>query len=248
MKQYRVTKAIPGRLVGNRFVASRKNPDFTETPLGKLGLGVISLGTPAGLTKSGKLRKNPKENGTKRRGNPFDFRLQKQAQAADDRFQAALEKEYGKRAGNMRYQSEWKFPPHIRKLAKAKKAADEASHQYTVKYRKENPNAGAVQEEKKKGGGSNNSGDTSTDVRSPTSTSTEVRSPTKTETRAQTQGNFTATVTGGAGDGANTTVTIKPNGTKRRGNPFQELPRDKWIPAMVRIIGDGTFELVLEAV
>jgi hypothetical protein len=51
---------------------------------------------------------------------------------------------------------------------------------------------------------------TSTEVRSPTSTSTEVRSPTNTSTEAYTAGNFTATVTGGAGAGANTTVHIYP--------------------------------------
>lgn len=47
---------------------------------------------------------------------------------------------------------------------------------------------------------------TSTEVRSPTSTSTEVRSPTSTSTDAYTQGNVT--VTGGAGAGATTSVTI----------------------------------------
>jgi len=45
------------------------------------------------------------------------------------------------------------------------------------------------------------------DVRSPTSTRTEVRSPTSTSTEAYTRGNFTSTVTGGAGAGA-TTVHI----------------------------------------
>lgn len=45
------------------------------------------------------------------------------------------------------------------------------------------------------------------DVSSPTSTSSEVRSPTSTSTDANTRGNFTATVTGGAGAGA-TTVSI----------------------------------------
>jgi len=52
---------------------------------------------------------------------------------------------------------------------------------------------------------------TSTDVRSPTSTrtSTEVTSPTSTSTKAYTAGNFTSTVTGGAGAGA-TTVNIYP--------------------------------------
>lgn len=48
---------------------------------------------------------------------------------------------------------------------------------------------------------------TRTEVRSPTSTRTEVRSPTRTATEAYTQGNFTSTVTGGAGAGA-TYVTI----------------------------------------
>ena len=47
---------------------------------------------------------------------------------------------------------------------------------------------------------------TSTEVRSPTSTSTEVRSPTSTSTDAYTSGNVT--VTGGAGDGATTSVKI----------------------------------------
>jgi hypothetical protein len=51
---------------------------------------------------------------------------------------------------------------------------------------------------------------TSTEVRSPTSTSTEVRSPTNTSTEAYTADNFTATVTGGAGAGATTTVNIYP--------------------------------------
>ena len=54
---------------------------------------------------------------------------------------------------------------------------------------------------------------TSTEVRSPTSTSTEVRSPTSTSTEAYTADNFTATVTGGAGEGATTSVNIYPGGT-----------------------------------
>jgi hypothetical protein len=54
---------------------------------------------------------------------------------------------------------------------------------------------------------------TSTDVRSPTSTSTDVRSPTSTSTEAYTAGNFTSTVTGGAGAGAYTNVSIYPNST-----------------------------------
>jgi hypothetical protein len=49
---------------------------------------------------------------------------------------------------------------------------------------------------------------TATEVRSPTSTSTEVRSPTSTSTEAYTQGNFTVTVTGGAGAGE-TNVNIE---------------------------------------
>ena len=49
---------------------------------------------------------------------------------------------------------------------------------------------------------------TSTDVRSPTSTRTEVRSPTSTETSTDAYTSGNVTVTGGAGDGANTTVHI----------------------------------------
>jgi len=62
MKQYRVTSAIPGRLIGNRFVPSSGNPAGEPTqPLGKLAIDVIALATPAGVTKSGKLRKNPED-------------------------------------------------------------------------------------------------------------------------------------------------------------------------------------------
>jgi hypothetical protein len=61
-------------------------------------------------------------------------------------------------------------------------------------------------------------------VASPTSTRTEVRSPTKTSTDAYTRGNFTATVTGGAGAGA-TSVTIKPN--KGRRKPAAKKPAPK---------------------
>lgn len=60
----------------------------------------------------------------------------------------------------------------------------------------------------------------STEVRSPTSTRTEVRSPTSTRTDAYTQGNFTATVTGGAGPGA-TNVNIYP------GQSRPPAPREK---------------------
>jgi hypothetical protein len=62
---------------------------------------------------------------------------------------------------------------------------------------------------------------TSTEVRSPTSTSTEVRSPTSTSTDAYTSGNVT--VTGGAGDGATTSVTIYTDPKARKRN--QEMRR-----------------------
>jgi hypothetical protein len=67
----------------------------------------------------------------------------------------------------------------------------------------------------------NPSGDSS--VRSPTSTSSDVRSPTRTSTKAHTTGNFTATVTGGAGRGANTVVNLYPGA--RKTNPRA----DGWI-------------------
>jgi hypothetical protein len=123
--QLRVKKVTAGRLVGDRFVASRQNPSGEPTqPLGRMAFGVMSLATPAGITKSGKLRKNP-----------FDFTLQKKAQAADDRFQKALEKEYGRRAGDMRYRTS-EQTPRIRQLAKAFQKASEASHNYTTKYQR----------------------------------------------------------------------------------------------------------------
>lgn len=58
--------------------------------------------------------------------------------------------------------------------------------------------------------GTGNNSSTSTEVKSPTSTSTEVRSPTSTSTQAYTAGNVT--VTGGAGAGATTSVTINNYG------------------------------------
>lgn len=58
--------------------------------------------------------------------------------------------------------------------------------------------------------GTGNNSSTSTEVRSPTSTSTEVRSPTSTSTQAHTSDNVT--VTGGAGAGATTSVTINTYG------------------------------------
>jgi hypothetical protein len=70
---------------------------------------------------------------------------------------------------------------------------------------------------------------TSTEVRSPTSTSTEVRSPTSTSTEAYTADNFTATVTGGAGDGANTTVNIylTPPTTPKINPNVPQVSKDK---------------------
>lgn len=53
-----------------------------------------------------------------------DFSFYHAAQEADEVFQSALEKEYGKRAGDMRYQSS-KHPAHIKRLAKIKHEADE---------------------------------------------------------------------------------------------------------------------------
>jgi hypothetical protein len=65
---------------------------------------------------------------------------------------------------------------------------------------------------------------TATEVRSPTSTSTEVRSPTSTSTEAYTQGNFTVTVTGGAGAGeTNVNIEAPPlnreNSARSKGAP-----------------------------
>ncbi len=76
------------------------------------------------------------ENWTKVRKNPgTDFSLYNAAMKADDAFQSALEKEYGKRAGDIRYQSS-KHPAHIKKLAKIKHEADE---KWLNEMRKKNP-------------------------------------------------------------------------------------------------------------
>ena len=79
---------------------------------------------------------------------------------------------------------------------------------------------------------------TSTEVRSPTSTSTEVRSPTNTSTEAYTADNFTATVTGGAGAGANTTVNIYNFNRKPRNEdptfPSHEVQPPDTIKAMLQ--------------
>lgn len=53
-----------------------------------------------------------------------DFSLYNAAMQADEAFQKALVKEYGKRAGDMRYRSS-QHPPHIKHLAQIKQAADE---------------------------------------------------------------------------------------------------------------------------
>jgi len=62
---------------------------------------------------------------------------------------------------------------------------------------------------------------TRSEVRSPTSTSTEVRSPTSTSTEAYTQGNFTSTVTGGAGAGATYVTIHAPPMRPDEGHQFQ---------------------------
>jgi hypothetical protein len=69
------------------------------------------------------------------RKNATDFSLYDKAKAADDAFQAALVKQYGGRAGDMRYQSA-KHPAHIKALAKAKKKADE---RWLAEMRRGNP-------------------------------------------------------------------------------------------------------------
>jgi hypothetical protein len=61
---------------------------------------------------------------TASRKNAPDFRLYKKAQAADERYQRALEKEYGGRAGDMRYS--YSQTAKIKKLGEAKKKADAA--------------------------------------------------------------------------------------------------------------------------
>jgi hypothetical protein len=50
--------------------------------------------------------------------------LLRAALAADDRFQAALEAAYGRRAGDMRYAKD--LPDHLMELRRAKRAADAA--------------------------------------------------------------------------------------------------------------------------
>jgi hypothetical protein len=58
-----------------------------------------------------------------RKKNPPDFRFYKKALAADERFQRALEKEHGSRAGDVRYLTRSQSA-RIRKLGKAKERAD----------------------------------------------------------------------------------------------------------------------------
>lgn len=81
---------------------------------------------------------------------------------------------------------------------------------------------------------------TSSDVKSPTATSTEVRSPTSTSTEAYTAGNFTATVTGGAGAGA-TSVSInlpslpQTNGHAKE-NPIATNEHPQVIPSIFIVL------------
>jgi hypothetical protein len=83
---------------------------------------------------------------------------------------------------------------------------------------------------------------TSTEVRSPTRTSTEVRSPTRTSTWANTRGNFTSTVTGGAGAGA-TSVTINIPGN------YKKVPFVGGAPAGIMHKLDGlTMEKVMSKI
>jgi hypothetical protein len=238
--KYRVKRAVPGSMIGGRFVPLRGNPDGPTQPLAKMAVDVIALATPAGITKRGKLRKNPRPmRSTTASRNPFNFTLQKKAQAADDRFQAALEKEYGSRAGDMRYQQESKFPPHIRKLARAKKTADEASHNYTVKYRRENP------------------GVTVSGVREREHYPWQIPFQTKEEADGF------ATKQRKAGGKARVVKTrfggwrVEAKGKTRR-NPAKKtnrkllsrdnsLPQDRWIPARVKLKKSGTMDVLVVA-
>ena len=80
----------------------------------------------------------------------------------------------------------------------------------------------------------NPTGDSS--VRSPTSTSTEVRSPTRTATRTEAYTDGNVTVTGGAGRGANTDVTIYSSparGAKRQSTPSRNPAAETTHFAMV---------------
>lgn len=61
-------------------------------------------------------------------------RAYRRAQLADDRFQAALEAEYGRAAGDVRYRPA-RHSARVRKLAAAKKKADEAMHKALAKMR-----------------------------------------------------------------------------------------------------------------
>ena len=89
---------------------------------------------------------------------------------------------------------------------------------------------------------------TTSDVRSPTSTSTEVRSPTKTSTSTDAYTSGNVTVTGGAGRGANTRVSIlqqKPAGPKKgvRANPRRN-PSDQAADVYEGLHGRPSSEVV----
>ena len=88
---------------------------------------------------------------------------------------------------------------------------------------------------------------TRTEVRSPTRTSTEVRSPTRTSTEAYTQGNFTSTVTGGAGAGAtNVTIYATPLPAEQLGAPMKTMILHKIAFQFDRARNGLVFQGVLE--
>ena len=81
-------------------------------------------------------KSKPRENcGCEMKHNPASKALHEAAERADDRFQAALEKEYGSRAGDMRYRTA-KQTPHIRSLGKA--------YQEAIEKWRQNPSANTL--------------------------------------------------------------------------------------------------------
>jgi hypothetical protein len=91
-------------------------------------------------------------NGKKKNPSPAVERAYRRAQKLDDAFQAALEKEYGKRAGDMRYQTA-KLTPRLKKMARIYQRASKKLHDVTEKER-HNPSKfdRCVRDVKKKGG------------------------------------------------------------------------------------------------